>query len=95
MLRSGCNDFGGTLYEESITRESGGPFGECLTPTEIEAAIRSVGRVPRRRTTLYGPGPVDARVGGAADGSLRGPSPARLAGLEPDRLRAYSRQTDS
>ena len=54
MLRSGCNDFGGTLYEESITRESGGRFGECMTPAEIEAAIRSVGRVPRRRTTLYG-----------------------------------------
>jgi FO synthase len=54
MLRSGCNDFGGTLYEESITRESGGPFGECLTPAQIEAAIRSVGRVPRQRTTLYG-----------------------------------------
>jgi FO synthase len=54
MLRSGCNDFGGTLYEESITRESGGRFGECLTPVEIEAAIRSVGRIPRQRTTLYG-----------------------------------------
>jgi len=54
MLRSGCNDFGGTLYEESITRESGGRFGECMTPVEIETAIRSVGRIPRQRTTLYG-----------------------------------------
>jgi 2-iminoacetate synthase ThiH len=25
-----------------------------MTPAEIEAAIRSVGKVPRRRTTLYG-----------------------------------------
>lgn len=60
MLHAGCNDFGGTLYEESITRESGGEFGECLAPAEIEAAIRSAGRVPRRRTTLYGevPAPV-------------------------------------
>ena len=54
MLHAGCNDFGGTLYEESITRESGGEFGECLTPPAIEAAIRSVGRIPRRRSTLYG-----------------------------------------
>jgi FO synthase len=54
MLRRGCNDFGGTLYEESITRESGGRFGECMTPVEIETAIRSVGRIPRQRTTLYG-----------------------------------------
>ena len=54
MLRAGCDDFGGTLYEESITRESGGEHGECRTPEELETAIRSVGKIPRRRTTLYG-----------------------------------------
>lgn len=53
MLLAGCNDFGGTLYEESITRGSGGAFGECLHPPEIEAAIRATGRTPRRRNTLY------------------------------------------
>jgi len=99
MLRSGCNDFGGTLYEESITRESGGPFGECLTPAEIEAAIRSVGRVPRRRTTLYARGPVGSRVEGPVGGTSEGlggvPSPAAAAGPESARLPAYSRQTDS
>jgi hypothetical protein len=25
-----------------------------MTPVEIETAIRSVGRIPRQRTTLYG-----------------------------------------
>jgi len=99
MLRSGCNDFGGTLYEESITRESGGPFGESLTPAEIEVAIRSVGRVPRRRTTLYGQGPVGSRVEGPVGGTSEGlggvPSPAAAAGPESARLPAYSRQTDS
>ncbi|MFM8359552.1 MAG: hypothetical protein ACKOET_13475, partial [Verrucomicrobiota bacterium] len=55
MLRCGCDDFGGTLYEESITRESGGTHGECLSPEEICQAIRSVGRLPRQRTTLYAP----------------------------------------
>ena len=50
----GCNDFGGTLYEESITRSSGGRHGERLEPDQIEAAIRSAGRIPRPRTTLYG-----------------------------------------
>lgn len=54
MLKAGCDDFGGTLYEESITRESGGEHGESRTPAELEAAIRSAGRIPRRRTTLYG-----------------------------------------
>jgi len=50
----GCNDFGGTLYEESITRSSGGRHGERLEPEQIEAAIRRAGRIPRRRSTLYG-----------------------------------------
>jgi FO synthase len=50
----GCNDFGGTLYEESITRSSGGRHGERQEPEAIEAAIRRAGRIPRRRTTLYG-----------------------------------------
>ena len=53
-LNWGCNDFGGTLYEESITRSSGGRHGERLEPATIEDAIRRSGRIPRRRTTLYG-----------------------------------------
>jgi FO synthase len=55
MLQCGCNDFGGTLYEESITRGSGGTHGEHRTPAELQEAIRSVGRTPRQRTTLYRP----------------------------------------
>jgi FO synthase len=51
----GCNDFGGTLYEESITRESGGPHGECLEPATIAALIRSAGKTPVERDTLYRP----------------------------------------
>lgn len=49
----GCNDFGGTLYEESITRESGGPHGECLEPPVIRAAIRAAGKIPVERSTDY------------------------------------------
>jgi FO synthase len=56
-LHWGCNDFGGTLYEESITRASGGPHGECLQPEQIEALIRRAGFIPRQRTTLYGQPP--------------------------------------
>lgn len=54
-LQWGCNDFGGTLYEEAITRASGGKHGECLESKEMEAAIRGVGREPFARTTLYAP----------------------------------------
>jgi CofH subfamily radical SAM domain protein len=49
-----CDDFGGTLYEESITRSSGGQHGEYLSPGQIETAIRSAGKQPRQRTTFYG-----------------------------------------
>jgi 7,8-didemethyl-8-hydroxy-5-deazariboflavin synthase CofH subunit len=53
-LEWGCNDFGGTLYEESITQASGGLHGECLEPEVIEKALRRAGKKPRRRTTTYG-----------------------------------------
>lgn len=52
-LSWGCNDFGGTLYEESITRESGGQHGECLEPEEMDRLILSVRKVPIQRNTLY------------------------------------------
>jgi FO synthase len=64
MLTCGCNDFGGTLYEESITRGSGGPHGEHRTPAQLQEAIRSMGRIPRQRTTLYRPvTPADSLAG--------------------------------
>ena len=50
----GCNDFGGTLYEEAITRSSGGKHGEGLEPEQIETAIRGAGYEPQERSTLYG-----------------------------------------
>ncbi len=52
-LSWGANDFGGTLMEESITRMSGASHGQNLEPAEIEAAILSVGRIPRERDTVY------------------------------------------
>lgn len=52
-LLAGANDFGGTLMEESISRESGADFGENLPPEEIRALIRSVGRTPVERSTTY------------------------------------------
>ncbi len=53
-LRAGCNDFGGTLMEESISREAGADAGEYTSAEEIEALVRAMGRVPVQRTTLYG-----------------------------------------
>lgn len=53
-LTAGANDFGGTLMEESISRESGANHGENLPPEAIRRAIREMGRTPVERDTLYG-----------------------------------------
>jgi FO synthase len=52
-LRAGCNDLGGTLMDENISRAAGARHGQELDPAAMESLIRSVGRTPRRRTTLY------------------------------------------
>jgi len=53
-LCAGANDFGGTLMEESISRESGADHGENTPPEEFRRLIRELGRMPVERTTLYG-----------------------------------------
>jgi FO synthase len=57
-LAAGVNDLGGTLMDESISRSAGASHGQEMTPQEMERLIRSCGRTPRQRTTLYG----DARL---------------------------------
>jgi 7,8-didemethyl-8-hydroxy-5-deazariboflavin synthase CofH subunit len=52
-LLAGANDFGGTLMEESISRESGANHGENLPPEEIRRLIREMGRIPVQRSTVY------------------------------------------
>ncbi len=53
-LNAGCNDLGGTLMNENISRAAGASHGQEMLPEELEAMIRDAGRTPRRRTTLYG-----------------------------------------
>ncbi len=52
-LTAGANDFGGTLMEESISRESGADHGENLPPETMRRLIREMGRVPIERSTSY------------------------------------------
>jgi len=61
-LQAGANDLGGTLMNESITRDAGGEFGQELPPTQMEEIIRSIGRIPFQRTTLYQPAPEGQRA---------------------------------
>jgi FO synthase len=58
-LRAGVNDLGGTLMDETITRSAGAVHGQEMTPARMEATIRSLGRIPRQRTTTYGDAPAE------------------------------------
>jgi FO synthase len=53
-LTSGASDLGGTLMNESISRAAGASHGQELAPERMDALIRSAGRTPRQRTTLFG-----------------------------------------
>jgi FO synthase len=88
-LAAGVNDLGGTLMNESISRAAGSEWGQELPPERMEALIRSAGRRPRQRTTLYGDPPSDqvARSFGAAPLAEPVSPPVREAGLQaPPRL---------
>ncbi|HWD59880.1 MAG TPA: 5-amino-6-(D-ribitylamino)uracil--L-tyrosine 4-hydroxyphenyl transferase CofH, partial [Stellaceae bacterium] len=61
-LEAGCNDLGGTLMNESISRAAGASFGQEMPPEAMEALIRSLGRTPRLRTTLYADASAERRV---------------------------------
>ncbi|GAB3139340.1 bifunctional FO biosynthesis protein CofGH [Micromonospora sonneratiae] len=54
MLRGGCNDLGGTLMEETISRMAGSGNGSARTPEQLERIAAAAGRPARRRTTAYG-----------------------------------------
>src|SRR5205823_6386873 len=52
-LRAGVNDLGGTLMDETISRAAGASHGPEMASAAMEDLIRSTGRAPRQRTTLY------------------------------------------
>jgi len=54
MLRSGCDDLGGTLMEETISRMAGADHGSARTVAELERLAAAAGRPARQRTTTYG-----------------------------------------
>ncbi len=54
-LDAGCNDLGGSLMDESITRAAGATHGCEFSPKGMREAIAAIGRRPMHRTTLYAP----------------------------------------
>jgi len=88
-LAAGVNDLGGTLMNESISRAAGSEWGQELPPEQMETLIRSAGRVPRQRTTIYGTPPEEQvrRSFGAEPLAEPVNPPVREAGLRrPVRL---------
>jgi FO synthase len=57
MLRSGANDLGGTLMEETISRMAGSAHGSRRAAQELIEMAAGAGRPARQRSTLYGPVP--------------------------------------
>ncbi len=84
-LRAGVNDLGGTLMNESISRAAGSEHGQEMPPERMEALIRSAGRVPRQRTTLYTEVPEERRLASFGAAPLEAPRNPRAseAGLRP------------
>jgi len=54
MLQAGCNDVGGTLMDENISRAAGAAHGQELAVDRLEALVQGLGRHLEQRTTLYG-----------------------------------------
>jgi 7,8-didemethyl-8-hydroxy-5-deazariboflavin synthase CofH subunit len=55
LLRSGCNDVGGTLMDESISRAAGASHGTEVTAADFRGLISDLDRNPVRRSTTYEP----------------------------------------
>ena len=53
-LLAGCNDLGGTLMDENISRAAGASHGQELDESELRAIVEPLGRTLEQRTTLYG-----------------------------------------
>ncbi|WP_189705971.1 bifunctional FO biosynthesis protein CofGH [Streptomyces anandii] len=71
MLRSGANDLGGTLMEETISRMAGSSYGSYKSVKDLVAVAQAAGRPARPRTTLYGEVPEERqRAAAASDGHL-------------------------
>ncbi|MBA2283264.1 MAG: 5-amino-6-(D-ribitylamino)uracil--L-tyrosine 4-hydroxyphenyl transferase CofH, partial [Acidimicrobiia bacterium] len=66
LLQSGCNDLGGTLMDENISRAAGAAHGQGMDQAGFLAITEPLGRPLVQRTTLYG---VPAALGVEAVGS--------------------------
>ena len=52
-LLAGADDYGGTLFEENISRLAGSTAGQYTSTAEFQERIFELGRIPAQRNTLY------------------------------------------
>ncbi|MEY2477307.1 MAG: synthase, partial [Actinomycetota bacterium] len=50
----GCNDLGGTLMDENISRAAGAAHGQLMDEAGFRSIVEPLGRTLEQRTTLYG-----------------------------------------
>ncbi|MGA1565457.1 MAG: 5-amino-6-(D-ribitylamino)uracil--L-tyrosine 4-hydroxyphenyl transferase CofH, partial [Ilumatobacteraceae bacterium] len=54
LLQAGCNDLGGTLMDENISRAAGAAHGQGMTAEAFSGLVEPLGRHLAQRTTSYG-----------------------------------------
>jgi FO synthase len=89
-LQAGCDDLGGTLMNESISRAAGAAHGEELPPDDMAALTAVIGRPAAQRTTLYAVAPTERREasrGAAALAPVVQTPAKRRAGAQLERTR--------
>ncbi len=52
-MLAGADDYGGTLFEENISRLAGATAGQYVSADEFRERIRELGRIPAQRNTTY------------------------------------------
>jgi FO synthase len=57
LLQAGCNDVGGTLMNENISRAAGASHGQEMTADRFADLVAPLGRTLAQRTTSYAPAP--------------------------------------
>ncbi len=66
VLQGGCNDLGGTLMEETISRMAGADHGSYKTISGLRAITEPLGRPLVQRTTTYGEVTAERQAAAAA-----------------------------
>ncbi|MDC3124037.1 5-amino-6-(D-ribitylamino)uracil--L-tyrosine 4-hydroxyphenyl transferase CofH [Gammaproteobacteria bacterium] len=69
-MNAGCNDLGGTLMNESISRAAGTQHGQETNPRQMGNLIRRLNRDPQQRSTSYGKVSDERIKAGLAQGEL-------------------------